>query len=95
MPRKPDYDESLPGPSAHALSAAMKEVREKRGISVADAATAANITPGRLRSVENGRREPDFILIMRVARALGVRAPEFIHRAEQLPHSGEQADREA
>ncbi len=84
MPRKPRDEESLPGPSATAFSAAMRAMREERGVSVADAAAGAGVSKGRLASVEAGRREPDFVLIMRVARVLGIKPTEFVHRAEIL-----------
>jgi transcriptional regulator with XRE-family HTH domain len=84
MPRKPKQDESLPGPSAAAFSEAMRVMREERGVSVADAAGAAGVTPGRLASVEVGRREPDYDLILGVGDALGVRPSEFVHRGEIL-----------
>jgi transcriptional regulator with XRE-family HTH domain len=84
MPRKPKADDSLPGPSAAAFSAAMKAMREERGVSIADAAAGASVPPGRLASVEAGRREPDFVLIMRVARTIGVKPSEFVHRGEIL-----------
>jgi len=92
MPRKSDPGESLSGPSAAAVSAAMREVREERYLSVADTAKAADTAPGRLSAVESGRREPDFVLMMRVARALGVQPSEFIRRAEQPRHGGELTD---
>jgi transcriptional regulator with XRE-family HTH domain len=82
MPRKPKADDSLPGPSVAAFSAAMRAMREERGVSLANAATAAGVTPGRLASVEAGRREPDYDLILGVGDALGVRPSEFVHRGE-------------
>lgn len=85
MPRKPKADESLPGPSVAAFSAAMRAMREERGVSVADAAAATRgVSATRLAAVEDGRREPDFVLIMRLARTLGVKPSEFVSRGEIL-----------
>jgi transcriptional regulator with XRE-family HTH domain len=84
MPRKPKAEESLPGPSVAAFSAGMRAMREERSVSVADAAGAAGVAPGRLASVEAGRREPDYELILGVSDAIGVRASEFVHRGEIL-----------
>jgi transcriptional regulator with XRE-family HTH domain len=85
MPSEPRNDESLPGPSVAAFSAAMRAVREERGISIADAAAATRgVSATRLAAVEDGRREPDFVLIMRLARTLGVKSSEFVHRGEVL-----------
>jgi transcriptional regulator with XRE-family HTH domain len=83
MPRKPRNDESLPGPSLAALGAAIRAVRVERGLSVADAAGAAGCAPGRLASVEEGRTDPDYALLVHVARALGTTPSEFVRRAER------------
>jgi transcriptional regulator with XRE-family HTH domain len=79
----------LPGPSPAALVAAMRAMRVERGLSVADAAAAAGVSPGRLAAVEARRREVDFELIVNVADALDTSAAEFVRRAERL-----EADRE-
>jgi transcriptional regulator with XRE-family HTH domain len=85
MPRKPKKDESLPGPSVAAFTAAMRAIREERGVSVADAAAATRgVSATRLAAIEDGRREPDFVLIMRLARTLGVKSSEFVRRGEIL-----------
>lgn len=85
MPRKPKQDESLPGPSVGAFSAAMRAMREERGISIVDAAAATRgVSATRLAAVEDGRCEPDFVLIMRLARTLGVKPSEFVCRGEIL-----------
>jgi transcriptional regulator with XRE-family HTH domain len=68
----------------------MRAVREERGMSLADAAAGVGVTPRRLAAVEDGRREPDFELMMRLARVLGTTATEFIRRAEPpTPHDTE------
>jgi len=67
----------------------MREMRVERGVSVADAAAGARVTPRRLTAVEDGRREADYELIVRLADALGVRPAEFIRRAEHLETTSE------
>ncbi|MGO9763606.1 MAG: helix-turn-helix domain-containing protein [Solirubrobacteraceae bacterium] len=85
MSRKPKAEVSLSGPSVAAFSAAMRAMREERGVSVADAAAATRgVSATRLAAVEDGRCEPDFVLIMRLARTLGVKPSEFVHRGEIL-----------
>lgn len=75
----------MPGPSLAALGAAIRAVRVERGLSVADAATAAGCAPGRLASVEEGRTDPAYALLVRLAKALGTRPSGFVRRAERHP----------
>jgi len=67
----------------------MRAMRVERGVSVADAAAGVRVTPRRLTAVEDGRREADFELIVRLADTLGVRPAEFIGRAEHLEPTSE------
>jgi transcriptional regulator with XRE-family HTH domain len=86
MPGEPirEGEESLPGPSPAALAEAMRAMRVERGVSVADAAAGAGVTPAHLVAVEEGRREADYELIVRLADTIGVRPAEFIGRAEDM-----------
>jgi transcriptional regulator with XRE-family HTH domain len=84
MSLKPKTEEAFPGPSVSAFCAAMRALREESGVSLADAARAARVAPGRLAAVEEGRCEPDFLLMMRVADAIGTTPVEFIRRAERI-----------
>lgn len=92
MPNEPKDNEAFPGPSTAAFRAAMREVREEKGVSLTDAARKAHVAPARLKAVEEGQREPDYLLWTRVARAIGTTSVEFIRRAELIDASAELAD---
>ena len=66
-----------------ALGKAIGALREERGISVGDF-DAAGIEPGVLDDLENGRLDPPFDLVLRVARALGVTPGIIARRAERM-----------
>jgi transcriptional regulator with XRE-family HTH domain len=47
-------------------------------------ASAVGVTEPRIQSVEAGRRDPDYVLLVRIARALDVAAATLVVRAEEL-----------
>ena len=63
---------------------AIREIREQHGVGIDAVAAAVGIEPARLEAVEQGRLDPDYVLIVRVAEAVGVRAGEFFVHAEKL-----------
>ena len=86
MPRKPRDQKSLPAPSASALGVVMQATRLERGLSIAEVAAAARMTPRRLAALEEGRSEPDLKALLSIPRALNVRASHLIRRAERIDY---------
>jgi transcriptional regulator with XRE-family HTH domain len=66
-----------------ALGNAVRALREERELTADALATAAGIDPVRLASLEAGRFDPDFDLLLRVAHALGTGVATIVIRAER------------
>jgi transcriptional regulator with XRE-family HTH domain len=64
------------------LGAAVRKLREERGLSQHEFAVAAGVGERRIRALEAGRLDPDYVLLVRLAKALGVRAGALVLRAE-------------
>lgn len=71
------------------LGKAIREVREQHGLGADDLATAAGVAPTRVTALENGRLDPDFELLLALAKSMGIRPTAFFVRAEEL---GQQDD---
>jgi len=67
-----------------ALGRAIREIRGERGMGVAQLAAAAGVDLRRIAALEAGRLDPSYELLFALAAALGVRASEFVVRAEAL-----------
>lgn len=61
----------------------IREVRELRGMSVAQLAEAAGITAGFLYKIENGNKEPGRQTAGAIARALGLRFEDILLSARK------------
>ncbi|HLM84758.1 MAG TPA: helix-turn-helix transcriptional regulator [Solirubrobacteraceae bacterium] len=71
----------------------MRELREQRGLSQGELAAASGVPERRIKALEAGRVDPDFVLLYSLARVLGVRAGSLVLRAEELAkESGGSAD---
>lgn len=68
----------------HALGQAVREARSARGLSQESVALDAEMEPSWLSHIENGRRNPSWATVQRIARALGVRVSDLALRAEQI-----------
>ncbi len=66
------------------LGRAIREVREQRGLSARDLAAAADVTPARVAALENGQLDPDFELLVKLAKSMDIRPTAFVLRAEEL-----------
>jgi transcriptional regulator with XRE-family HTH domain len=66
------------------LGEAVRRLREERGSSSADLASALGVHETRVQELEAGVRDPDYQLLLALARTLGVRPAELIGRAEEL-----------
>jgi len=75
------------------LGEAVRELREQRGLSQGELAAASGVPERRIKALEAGRVDPDFVLLYSLARVLGVRAGSLVLRAEELAkESGGSAD---
>ena len=70
------------------LGKAVREVREQRGFGADDLAAAAGVAPARVAALENGRLDPDFELLLALAKSMGIRPTAFFVRAEELGRQG-------
>jgi transcriptional regulator with XRE-family HTH domain len=66
------------------LGRAVRELREQRRLSQAQLATATGVAERRIGALEAGRLDPDYVLLVALARALGVRPVALVVRAEGL-----------
>jgi transcriptional regulator with XRE-family HTH domain len=67
-----------------ALGQAIREVRTEQGLSQERVALDAGMEPSWLSHIENGRRNPSWGTIQRIARALSVRVSFLALRAEEI-----------
>jgi len=66
------------------LGQAIRSVREEKTLTVADLATAADISSERLKTLERGELDPDYDLLITLAECLDTRPSTFVIRAEDL-----------
>ncbi|HEY7934915.1 MAG TPA: helix-turn-helix transcriptional regulator [Solirubrobacteraceae bacterium] len=93
----PDDDEDEPGetlgelddlssgrlhPELLALGQAIREERDRQGLSVDALAAAARVDTNRLLALEAGELDPDYDLLIALAQALDIQPSRFVTRAE-------------
>jgi transcriptional regulator with XRE-family HTH domain len=66
------------------LGEAIREARERRGLTVSELAAGARLSPTRLAALEAGQVDPAFGLLLALAETVGVRLSTIFMRAEQL-----------
>jgi transcriptional regulator with XRE-family HTH domain len=66
------------------LGRALREQRERRRLSQGALAAAAGTQERRIRALEAGQLDPDYVLLVALAKALGVRPVALVIRAEEL-----------
>lgn len=66
------------------LGEAVRQLREERGSSSAELASALGVQKAYVQELEAGARDPDFEMLFALAPALGVRPAALIGRAEEL-----------
>jgi ribosome-binding protein aMBF1 (putative translation factor) len=76
--------ESNRGPEHVALGAAIRAVREERGLSLTDLAKAAETDKAYLSGLERGMRNPSWAFIVRLAKMLDISPTELVGRSERL-----------
>ncbi len=82
--------ESEPESQRHlrGLGEAVRQLREQRGSSHAELATALGVEEQYVAALEAGERDPEYELLLALAQALGVRPAALIGRAEALSGEG-------
>lgn len=73
----------LEGPS-RALAAAIRQLREDRGITQEDLAHGAGITTGTLSKIERGLANPSWTTVERIAGALGTSVARLAAAVERF-----------
>ncbi len=68
--------------SAAAFAGAVRDARERAGLSAAELAARAGIEPSTYEAIERGERAPELEAIGQIAAALGVTAAALIERAK-------------
>lgn len=76
MGRQPD-----PQP---ALGEAIRQLRNKRGLSQEDLAHAAGVTTGTVSTIERGNSNPTWGTVKSIAKALDVSVPDMAKRADAI-----------
>jgi transcriptional regulator with XRE-family HTH domain len=72
------------------LGKVVREIRERRGLSAGELASAVGVSRARLAALEEGRLDPGYDLLIMLAEGLGGRPSMFFLRAEELaPVEGE------
>lgn len=66
-----------------ALGQAVRELRDKRGVTQEDLAHEAGVTVGTLSLIERGKSNPAWGTVKRIAKALGVTMSELAKRADR------------
>jgi transcriptional regulator with XRE-family HTH domain len=74
-----------------ALGQAVKARREELGLTQEQLYLRTDIHQRYISNVENGKRNPSYASLRRLAEGLGLSASELIARAEQIEQSGPQA----
>jgi transcriptional regulator with XRE-family HTH domain len=74
------------------LSETIKKVREAKGLSQKQVATAAKMQQAQYSRIESGKTDPSFSLVMRIAKALGVTLTELF-KADEIFTDVKSADK--
>lgn len=67
-----------------ALGEAIRQLRNKRGLSQEDLAHMAGVTTGTISTIERGNSNPTWGTVKRIAEALDLSVPELARRATDL-----------
>ncbi len=74
-------DRPRPQP-APAFAGAVRDTRERAGLTADELAARAGIAPSDLEAIERGERAPELETLVQIAAALGVSGAELLTRAE-------------
>lgn len=70
------------------LGTALQEAREQHGLSTSNLAAATGLTPAHIKALEDGQLDPDFKLLLQLAKGMGTHPSAFFLRAEELDNQG-------
>ena len=73
-----------PGRLLAALGRAVREARERRGLSQEDLAAVVGTARGAVGALERGERDPSYDELLRLADAVGMPASALVATAEEL-----------
>jgi DNA-binding XRE family transcriptional regulator len=74
-----------------ALGQVIRELREERRLGQGELAVAADVDERRLKALESGQIDADYVLLVRLAKALGVAPGTVVARAEELAGEGSES----
>jgi transcriptional regulator with XRE-family HTH domain len=80
---KAEEDNMLKGIDKNMLPKRITEERKKRGLSQAQLADKAGVTPGAISQIENGQRIPTIPVLSGIARVLGVSIDYLTGKSEK------------
>lgn len=66
MPSVPRADYDTPPPELARLGAALKTLREERGLKQIEVASGANMTESQVSAIERGKNNPGWLLLIRL-----------------------------
>lgn len=69
--------------SALAFGRVLRDLRIRKGLSMGDIAQHAGVSPRRIMRMEQGEREPNLVLLFRIASALDVAPSELVSRVDR------------
>jgi len=73
-----------PEPTEAMLGAAIRSIRESRGLSVSELSARAGVNSAFLQGLEDGRRNPSWKVVVMVAAALHVQPSVLVALAENV-----------
>jgi transcriptional regulator with XRE-family HTH domain len=86
LPRTPRETEELT-----LLGQTIRELREQHRLKLSEVAGAVGVAERRIQALEDGRLDPDYVLLVRLAKVLHVRAGSLVSRAEELANESRAA----
>lgn len=90
MPRTPRETEELA-----LLGQTIRELREQHRLKLSELAAAVGVAERRIKALEDGRLDPDYVLLVRLAKTLHVRPGSLVSRAEELANASRAATEES
>ncbi len=87
MPSVPRARYDTPPPELARLGAALKVLREERGLKQIEVASGADMTESQVSDIERGRNNPGWLLVMRLLAGLGVDLDDLVVAYKRVDES--------